>query len=163
MYEECIGCKIREPRIEANHRDISSHMITSHLVILLPCLWWLFGYNKGDYVSHCIDKIMAAVLTSAIIISSIYHYYYECVLCNFEYRSMIVNIILLNLYMIYRGVKYIFIILGFIILYLLNLSINAIHITQDDDIYEYYHPFCHYIAGIYVLYCVYFIERSFKN
>ena len=145
---------------EHKHRHITSHMLLSHFFILIPCIWWIFGYNKGDYLSHCIDKLMAVVLTSAIIISSIYHYYYEAVLCNFEYNTMIFGIIILNFYMIYRGVDYMYILFGLFILLILRYMVNTIS-ECSNNIYELYHPYCHYVAGLYVAYCVYFIEKTF--
>tara|TARA_B100000886_G_scaffold197316_1_gene136012 strand:+ start:10725 stop:11216 length:492 start_codon:yes stop_codon:yes gene_type:complete len=161
VFEDCNQCN-HQNRIEHKHRDFTSHMMLSHFFILLPSLWWLFGYNKGNYVSHCVDKIMAIVLASSIIISSIYHYYYECVLCNFEYRTMLFNTLLLNIYMVYRGVKYFYIFLGFFILLFLKLMVDVIYYNNETDFYESYHPYCHYVAGIYVAYCVYFIEKTFK-
>ena len=142
------------------HRDIKSHMLLSHFFILIPCMWWIFGYNKGDYLSHSIDKLMAIVLTLTIIMSFIYHYYYECILCNIEYNTMIFGVIILNLYMIYRGVQNMYIFFGFFILLILTYMVNIISIATKS-IYEMYHPYCHYVAGIYVAYCVYFIEKTF--
>lgn len=145
---------------EIKHREITSHMITSHIPILLPCLWWIFGYNSGTYVSHCIDKIMAAVLTSSILISAIYHYYYECVLCRIETSVLQLNTAILNVYMCYRGVQFRYILMGGGVLIILHSQIERLS-NGDKETYERNHPYCHYIAGAYVMYCVYMIHHTY--
>ena len=35
------------------HRNLFSHMVLSHIAIVVPCIWWLFGYNSGTYISLC--------------------------------------------------------------------------------------------------------------
>lgn len=142
------------------HRDLFSHMVLSHIPIIIPCIWWVFGYNSGTYASHCVDKLMAIILTSSILISSVYHYYYECVLHSIETNALILNTVLLNFYMYYRGVHIMYIASGFGILYGLHLAIHTVE-SNGVIIYEKYHPFCHYIAGIYVMFCVYLIQQTF--
>ena len=122
--KKCKSCQLHhDHHDEYEHRNIFSHMMTSHIFLIIPSLWWLFGYNNGTFWSHVFDKTMAFVLTLSIVMSMIYHYYYECVLCDVEYNANIFGIIMLNLYMIYRGVSYIYILLGFIILLLLQYSV----------------------------------------
>ena len=161
IEKECKACKI-DKNGAIKYRSIFSHMILSHIAIIIPCIWWLLGPNKGDYYSVAIDKFMAITLTIIISFSVIYHYYYECVICNLEEIAAIIGIIILNLYMIYRGVLYLYIGLGFIIVLLLKILINYVSIGKNINLYEDYHAYCHYIAGIYVAYCVYFIRETFK-
>lgn len=144
-------------------RNISSHMVVSHIAIIIPCIWWLFGYNSGTYTSHCIDKLMAVTLTASIMITTTYHYYYECVFHSIEAKSLIINTIVLNIYMFYRGVQYIYIIFGFGILYMLQVTIQNVEKEICIIKYEQYHPYCHYIAGLYVMYCVYLIQSTFTE
>lgn len=155
----CVICP-SDDKQEIKHRELTSHMILSHIPILLPCIWWIFGYNIGTHVSHSIDKVMAAVLTSSILISSIYHYYYECVLCSIETRALQLNTAVLNLYMWYRGVPYIYIFAGWGMLIILSLLIDRFD-KSDKLTYERNHPYCHYLAGIYVTYCVYLIQHTY--
>ena len=157
----CMVCKL-DKNGALKYRSLFSHMILSHIAIIIPCIWWLLGPNKGDYYSVVIDKFIAITLTIIISFSVIYHYYYECVICNLEEIAAIIGIIILNLYMIYRGVLYLYIGLGFIIVLLLKILINYVSIGKNINLYEDYHAYCHYVAGIYVTYCVYFIRETFK-
>lgn len=142
-------------------RNITSHMIVSHIAIIAPCIWWIFGYNSGTYTSHCIDKSMAVILTASIMITTTYHYYYECVFHSIEAEAMTVNTLMLNIYMFYRGVQYIYIIIGGGILYVLSVSVDFIGKKNGIENYEKYHPYIHYIGGLYVMYCVYLIQGTF--
>ncbi len=144
-------------------RNISSHMVVSHVAIIIPCIWWLFGYNSGTYTSHCIDKLMAVTLTASIMITTTYHYYYECVFHSIEANVLVVNTIMLNIYMYYRGVYYQYILYGFCILYCLQIAIQKVEKEKGITNYEIYHPYCHYIAGLYVMYCVYLIQSTFTE
>ena len=146
--------------INIKHRMLCSHMILSHIPMIIPCIWWIFGYNTGTHMSHCVDKIMAVVLTSSILISSVYHYYYECVLHTIEANVLILNTLMLNIYMYYRGVHYAYIAAGGVILYGLHRTIHSIE-RNDKLSYERNHPFCHYIAGVYVTACVYLIQQTY--
>jgi hypothetical protein len=143
------------------HRNLFSHMVLSHIAIVVPCIWWLFGYNSGTYISHCVDKIMAVILTFSVIITTSYHYYNECIFHTIETNALIINTVCLNIYMYYRGVHYVYIILGFGILYILQVTIEKVEKEKCINIYEHYHPYCHYIAGFYVMYCVYLIQNTF--
>lgn len=145
-----------------NHRHITSQMIVSHVPIIIPCIWWILGSNEGSHTDHCVDKIMAVVLTISVLVSSIYHYYYECVLHSIEAMVLIINTIMLNAYMYYRGVQIIYIAGGIGILYILQRTIDSVDVNARD-IYEVYHPLCHYIAGAYVTYCVYLIQETFGD
>lgn len=144
------------------HRDIRCQMIVSHVPMIIPCIWWIFGSNEGSHRDHCVDKIMAVVLTISVLVSSIYHYYYECVLQSIEARVLIINTIMLNVYMYYRGVQIINIACGIVILYILQRTIESVDVNARE-IYEAYHPVCHYIAGAYVTYCVYLIQETYGD
>lgn len=146
---------------EHKHRELTSHMIWSHIFLIAASLWWLFGKNDGPFLSHCFDKFMAIILTIAILMSLIFHYYYEKVLTNIERPAQILGVIVLNLYLIYRGVPYYFILFGLVILIFLDYIVK-IYSYEDNEVFEKYHPYCHYIAGFYVFYCVFFIQRSFQ-
>jgi len=145
------------------HRELFSHMIFSHIAIIIPCIWWVFGYNSGTYTSHCVDKLMAITLTSSVMITTTYHYYNECIFHSIEANALIINTLLLNIYMYYRGVHYLYFIFGFGILYILQVTIQKVEKEICPIKYEQYHPYCHYIAGFYVMYCVYLIQSTFTD
>lgn len=145
-----------------DHRDFTSHMIWSHVFLIIPALWWVFGKNNGPFISHCFDKIMAIILTIAILMSLIFHYYYEKVLSNIERPAQIIGVIALNLYMMYRRVPYYTILFGLFMLMILEYFVKSCSYS-DKEWFEKYHPYCHYIAGFYVTYCVYFIQGSFND
>jgi len=145
---------------EYKHRELTSHMIWSHILLIFASLWWVFGKNNGPFLSHCFDKFMAIILTIAILMSLIFHYYYEKVLTNMERPAQILGVMVLNLYLIYRGVPYYIILFGIAILLFLNYMVKKFT-YEKKEWFEKYHPYCHYIAGFYVLYCVFFIQRSF--
>jgi len=144
-----------------SHRYLFSHMILSHIAILAPCIWWIFGYNSGTHISHCVDKLMAVTLTASVMITTTYHYYYECIFHSIEANALIINTLVLNMYMYYRGVHYAYIIFGGGILYILQVTIQKVEKDKCLETYEKYHPYIHYIAGIYVMYCVCLIQRTF--
>ncbi len=154
-------CNDKPNKSSIPHRELSSHMIFSHIAIMIPCIWWIFGYNSGTHISHCIDKLMAVTLTASVIITITYHYYYECVFHTIEANALIINTLLLNMYMCYRGVQYVYIIFGLGILYILQVTIQKVEKDKCLASYEQYHPYIHYIAGIYVMYCVYLIQSTF--
>lgn len=157
-------CKPKCTHETLDHRNICCHMMLSHVSLLIPCFWWIFGYNHGTHISHIFDKFLAIALASALIFTTTYHYYYECVFYYLEEQVMIFAIVFLNIYMVYRGVPYKYIGFGFLIILVLRACIlKAGKETMDNENYEIYHPFCHYIGGIYVLYCVYFIQETFKK
>jgi len=110
---------------------------------------------------HCVDKIIAVILTASVIITTSYHYYNECIFHTIETNALIINTACLNIYMYYRGVHYVYIILGFGILYVLQVTIEKVEKEKCIHTYEHYHPYCHYIAGFYVMYCVYLIQNTF--
>ena len=96
-----------------------------------------------------------------ILMSLIFHYYYEKVLTNMERPAQILGVIVLNLYLIYRGVPYYIILFGITMLLFLDYMVKKFT-YEKKEWFEKYHPYCHYIAGFYVFYCVFFIQRSFN-
>ena len=145
---------------EYEHRKLTSHMMWSHIFLIIPALWWLFGKNDGPFLAHCFDKFMAIILTISILTSLIYHRYYERVIINSETYLQFFGAIVLNLYLFYRGVPYYIILFGLVILLLLYFY-RLLYTNSKNNIYDKYHPYAHYGAGFYILYCVYFIQRSF--
>ena len=142
-------------------RDMSEHMIWSHVFLILPCMYWVFIANKGPWMSHVFDKIMSVTLTLSITFSILFHYYYEEILCDVEYEANVLGTVVLNLYMIYRQVPWTAILVGLGMIFALNCHVDRCSKKADLSYFESYHPFCHYIAGFYVAYCVFFIEQSF--
>jgi hypothetical protein len=161
LTEKC--CNDEPNKSIITHRELFSHMVLSHIAIVIPCIWWLFGHNSGTYISHCVDKIMAVILTFPVIITTTYHYYNECVFHSIEANTLILNTLLLNVYMYYRGVPYLYIFIGFGILYVLQVTIQKVEKDKCRIKYEQYHPYIHYIAGFYVMYCVYLIQHTFTE
>ena len=153
--------KKAQKKKEIKHRHLNSHMIWSHIFIIAPCLWWIFGYNYGNLWSHIFDKIMAIILTLCITLSVIYHYYYEAVLCHIEEYTNVFGVIFLNIYMYYRGVPKKILAIGFIVLAILEYWVYSNAKYYDLENYEKNHAYAHYIGGLYVFFCVYFIEQSF--
>jgi hypothetical protein len=100
-------------------------------------------------------------LTTSVLVSTIYHYYYECVLHSIEATVLIINTMMLNAYMYYRGVHVLYIGTGVGILYILQRTIDSVDVKERET-YEVYHPRCHYIAGAYVTYCVYLIQETYR-
>ena len=97
-------------------------------------------------------------MTTAIMIRYLYHYYNECILCDFESEYMKFAIVCLNIYMYLRNVSIFYIIPGGGILYILNQSVHHCN-SQNKKFYELYQPICNYIAGFYIYYCVWNLER----
>lgn len=158
----CTHYTIYDFNKEYPHRHLLSHMMNSHIFLLAPSVYWLFGSNEGPFIAHIVDKLMASTMTLSILMSMVYHYYYECVLCDAEYYSSIFGAFMLNVYMFYRQVHYTYILLGFIILLGLEYSIQCFR-RKNIKIFEKYHPYCHYIGGFYVAYCVYHIETTYSR
>ena len=82
-----------------------------------------------------------------------YHYYYECILCNVETTYVTFAVVCLNIYMYLQNVRIFNILIGSILLIILNKSLQYCN-CRDVEFYETYHPYVHYIAGIYIFYCV---------
>jgi len=82
-------------------------------------------------------------------------------LYSIEAIAFIINTLVLNMYMYYRGVYYAYIIFGGGILYILQVTIQKVEKDKCLETYEKYHPYIHYIAGIYIMYCVCLIQRTF--
>jgi len=143
---------------EHEHREMTSHMIVSHVFILIPCLWWLFGPTEKIHLSIVLDKIMACVLTLSIAMSFTYHYYYEHVLCCIETNVNFISIIILNLYMYFRNVSLFHIAFGITFLYFLQMILE---ISREEGMFEPLHPFVHYVAGFYIFYCVYYLRKTY--
>lgn len=159
----CSGCSAwKSPyKIEIKHRSIYSHMVMSHIPLMTACLWWVLGANRGSHTSHVVDKFMAIVLTTSVMMSILYHYYYECVLCIIEEQVNTLGALILNVYMYYRGVPIYLILLAGIVGVSVKLSVNYFAMKHGLQRYEKYHPFCHYVAGTYVTICVYLIQTTF--
>ena len=98
-------------------------------------------------------------MTATIGCSYLYHYYDECILCNTETTYMTIATVCLNIYMYLRNVSIFYILPGGGMLYALNKSLDYCN-SQNKDFYELYHPFCHYIAGLYIYYCVWNLEYA---
>ena len=114
-----------------------------------------FSYSINVLQSHL--QVLLFLQLLIIIIMNVYSYY-------LEEQVMIFTIVFLNIYMVYRGVSYKYIGFGFLILIVLRACIlKAGKETMDNENYEIYHPFCHYIGRIYMLYCVYFIQETFEK
>lgn len=76
-------------------------------------------------------------------------------------NANVIGTVVLNLYMIYRQVSWTAILVGLGMVFALNCHVDRCSKKADLSYFEFYHPFCHYIAGFYVAYCVFFIEQSF--
>ena len=152
------------PCTHHKRRNFFSHMVFfSHLPLILACVWWVLGKNEGPFLSHVVDKGIAILLTVSVGLSLLYHYYYECIVCTFEEQANIFGVIMLNIYLWFRGVSYKYIGLGFIILAALQASLEFCRLGNSREKFEIYHPYCHYVAAVYVFYCVYLIQLSFKT
>ena len=40
-------CKPKCTHETLDHRNICCHMMLSHVSLLIPCFWWIFGYPWG--------------------------------------------------------------------------------------------------------------------
>lgn len=139
-------------------RNHTSNMMFSHIFMVIPCLWWIYiDKPKTDNVI-LYSKLMAIIMTAAIVFSYLYHYYYETILCSAENTYMVFAIICLNIYMYIHGVSVLYILLGFILLFILNKSVSYCN-SKTIEFYETYHPYCHYIAGLYIWYCVWNLQN----
>jgi hypothetical protein len=139
-----------------------SNMMFSHICMIIPCIWWIRIDNPETMNAVLYSKLMSMVMIVAIIASYTYHYYNECVLCSAETEYNKFAILCLNIYMYLRNVSIFYIVLGFTILYALHRSLEYSN-SQNKDFYEIYHPFCHYIAGLYIYYCVWNLEHAQQN
>lgn len=141
------------------HRSHFSNMMFSHICMIIPCIWWIRIDNPTTMNAVLYSKLMSMVMIVAIIASYIYHYYNECVLCSAETTYNKFAILCLNIYMYLRNVSIFYIVPGFTLLYALHKSLEYSN-SQNKDFYELYHPFCHYIAGLYIYYCVWNLENA---
>lgn len=152
---------------EVNKKDVNkfitrnhfSNMMFSHIFMIIPCIWWMRIDRPHTDSDIFYSKLMSIIMTTAIIASYLYHYYNECVLCTAETDYNKFAIVCLNIYMYLRNVSIFYIIPGGGILYGLHKSLEYCNSKNNKDIYELYHPFCHYIAGYYIYYCVWNLER----
>ena len=144
------------------HRSHFSNMMFSHICMIIPCIWWIRIDNPETMNAVLYSKLMSMVMIVAIIASYTYHYYNECVLCSAETEYNKFAILCLNIYMYLRNVSIFYIVPGFTILYALHRSLEYSN-SQNKDFYEIYHPFCHYIAGLYIYYCVWNLEHAQQN
>ena len=143
-------------------RSHCSNMMFSHIFMIIPCIWWICIDVPDTDASVFYSKIMAIIMTASIIFSYIYHYYYECILCYAEQTYIAFAIISLNIYMLLRNVSILYILPGGILLFALK---KCLHYCNSDTLahYETYHPFCHYIAGLYIFYCVWCLRNAQHN
>tara|TARA_E500000331_G_scaffold170038_1_gene164465 strand:+ start:8141 stop:9097 length:957 start_codon:yes stop_codon:yes gene_type:complete len=139
-------------------RSHFSIMMFSHICIIMPCSWWMRIDRPDTDNSIFYSKLMSIIMTTAIMIRYLYHYYNECILCDFESEYMKFAIVCLNIYMYLRNVSIFYIIPGGGILYILNQSVHHCN-SQNKKFYELYQPICNYIAGFYIYYCVWNLER----
>ncbi len=139
-------------------RSHFSIMMFSHICIIMPCSWWMRIDRPDTDNSIFYSKLMSIIMTTAIMIRYLYHYYNERILCDFEYEYMKFAIVCLNIYMYLRNVSIFYIIPGGGILYILNQSVHHCN-SQNKKFYELYQPICNYIAGFYIYYCVWNLER----
>ena len=140
-------------------RSHFSNMMFSHIFMIMPCIWWMCIDRPHTDSDIFYSKLMSIIMTTAIIASYLYHYYNECILCNVETEYTKFAILCLNIYMYLRNVSIFYIIPGGGILYILNKRVEYCN-NQSKEYYELYHPFCHYIAGYYIYYCVWNLERA---
>ena len=152
-------CCRRETPTEHEHRELFSHMVVSHVFMTLPCIYWLFYNFAITTDEQILDKFMAIIMTSSVLMSIIYHYYYERILCNIECNWSIYSTIFLNIYMFMKNVDNLAIAQGWLILIVLSKYLDF-SFSADNNCYETHHPFCHYIAGLYVAHCVYNLQNS---
>ena len=140
-------------------RSHCSNMMFSHIFMIIPCIWWIYIDIPDTDASVFYSKIMAIIMTASIIFSYIYHYYYECILCYAEQTYIAFAIISLNIYMYLRNVSILYILPGGILLFALK---KCLQFCNSDTIehYETYHPVCHYIAGLYIFYCVWCLRNA---
>ena len=141
-------------------RNHFSNMMLSHMLMVLPCIWWICIDNPETMKEVLYSKLMSMIMIVAIVASYLYHYYNECVLCSAETEYNKFAILCLNIYMYLRNVSIFYILPGFIILYGLHKSLEYCNSQNNKDIYELYHPFCHYIAGLYIYYCVWNLNNA---
>ena len=108
------------------------------------------------------SKLMTMIMVTAINASYLYHYYNECIWCNAETEYNKFAIVCLNIYMYLRNVSVFYILPGGVLLFALHKSLDYSN-SQNKEFYEFYHPFCHYIAGLYIYYCVWNLEHAQQN
>ena len=143
-------------------RSHCSNMMFSHIFIIIPCVWWIYIDAPDTEASVIYSKIMAIIMTTSSIFSCIYHYYYECILCYTEQTYNAFAIISLNIYMFLRNVSIIYILPGGILLFALKKYLQFCN-SDTLEHYETYHPFCHYIGGLYIYYCVWCLQNAQQN
>jgi len=143
-------------------RSHFSNMMFSHIFMIIPCVWWIYIDAPNTTETVYYSKLMAIIMTAAIIFSYLYHYYYECILCYTEQTYMAFAIISLNIYMYLRNVSIIYILPGGIFLFALKTSLKICN-SKTREFYDTYHPICHYIAASYIYYCVWHLRNAQQN
>ena len=143
-------------------RSHFSNMMFSHFFMIMPCIWWIYIDTPNTDSEVYYSKLMAIIMTAAIIFSYLYHYYYECILCYTEQAYMAFAIISLNVYMYLRNVSVIYILPGSMFLFALKISLRICN-SKTREFYDTYHPICHYIAGLYIYYCVWHLRNAQQN
>ena len=159
IIEECKTMCNNSNTNKITCRSHFSNMMFSHICMIIPCIWWIRIDNPETMNAVLYSKLMSMVMIVAIIASYIYHYYNECVLCSAETTYNKFAILCLNIYMYLRNVSIFYIVPGFTLLYALHRSLEYSN-SQNKDFYELCHPFCHYIAGVYIYYCVWNLNNA---
>lgn len=142
-----------------NDRSIYSPIMLSHITLIIPCVIWIIYSNAPNQMFQILDRCMSIGLTIAIMSSLIYHYHQEKIMIYSETYITLFSTIMLNIYMYLYGVNVSDILIGIILLMILGFMLC---VSRVNDNYEKIHHICHYISGVYVMYCVYFILRQQK-
>ena len=162
MKKKLENKKIFSPKIKS--RDLTDKMITSHISMIIPCIWWVYTEFNHEYYDQLLDRFMAMIMVLAISFSITYHAYYECILRPFECRYVTFAIVFLNFYMILKKIHLFYIICGSPLLMFLQFMLAKSR-SFDRIKYERLHHFCHHIAGLYLVYCIYLVrnKETFSN
>jgi hypothetical protein len=144
------------------HRSHFSNMMFSHVFMIMPCIWWMHIDRPDTDNAVFYSKLMSIIMSIAVMCSYLYHYYNECILCNAETTYMVFATASLNIYMYLRNVSVFHILPGGVLLFALNKGLTCCN-SKTVEFYEIYHPFCHYIAGLYIYYCVWNLEHAQQN
>ena len=144
---------------EITSRCCHDRMVTSHISMVLPCVWWVFTEFNSTYNEQLKDRLMAMIMIVAVALSIIYHLYYERVLCNAETEYLLAATALLNVYMWSKGIAVLSIAAGLPVLGFLQYILSTSRTNNGNKrVYNERHHWCHHIAGVYITFCVYLIR-----